>query len=331
MLNLLLHFALDTLMPAARGGHDPVLYARYADNLVVATRTEAEGRELLERIRLLLGDVSLTLKGDPGETRALARGQTLDLLGLRLTSDSNRLLFNIPDHKWGTRRDEDDQSPNLRTKLKLAQREANPTATARALVSGWLMAHGPCFGNDPRKDEETVNRLDNLLRDTGHRDVFTRDQIVSTMRTASKRWERTVAEARTRLTTELTTNPVTTTDRTAHATAVTPTVAYRGMDGRTDDTTQDATTQHQMGGTTGDGSEMASGPSTAPTSPSSSMTTSRPSGRSTALPDNTTVPPSAPTRRARSSNAATARSQNRRPRHRSGRRSTPARPPPRPP
>ncbi len=328
-LNLMIHYALDELMPAARGGHAPVLYLRYADNLLVATRTEQEGRELLERIRLLLGDVSLTLKGDPGETRNLAGKQTLDLLGLRLTSDGTRLTFEVPNQKWGTRRNEDDQSQDLRNKLKLAHHEANPTAAARQLVKGWIAAHGPAFSNtNPRKDQETTNRLLNLLRRTGHRHALTRAQIVSTMRTAVDRWEQSVAEARTRMTADLTATPSTTTE-TAHTTAASPTVDCEGVGRRIADTVQDAPAQHQMGGTTGTGSSGSSGSSSASTS--SPMTPSRPSGRSTALPGRSAAPPSAHHRRTRTSKAADTRSRTHQRRHRSGGRSMRARPPPRPP
>ena len=62
-MNLLLHIALDTAMTAARGGHDPVGDSRYADNVLVVTRTATEGRDALEWLRELLADVGLTLKG----------------------------------------------------------------------------------------------------------------------------------------------------------------------------------------------------------------------------------------------------------------------------
>ncbi len=325
-LNALLHYALDELMPAARGGHTPVLFLRYADNIIITTRTEQEGRELLDRIRTLLRDVSLELKGDPGVPRALAAGEHLDLLGLRLTSDGTRLTFDIPDKKWGTRGNEDDQSQDLRTKLRMAHREANPTAAARQLVKGWTQAHGPCFGMNPRKDEETANRLYNLLRHTGHHNALTRDQIVGTMQTAVVRWEKTVAEARARMTTELPTNPAMTPGTTAHATAVIPTVDHARRDETTDDTIQDVTNRVTPDGTTGIGSEGS------PVYSSSFTTNShRPSGRSTALPGRSAAPPSAHQCRARSSYAAVARSRTHRPRHPSGCRTMPARPTLRPP
>ncbi len=326
-LNVLLHYALDTLMPAARGGHAPVLYVRYADNLVLLTRTEQEGRELLERIRSLLGTVDLKLKGDPGETRNLAGKQTLGLLGLRLTSDGNRLTFEVPNQKWGTRRDEDEQPQDLRAKLRMAHREANPTATAGRLVKGWIQAHGPALSHaNPRRNQETTGRLFNLLRETGHRHALTRDQIVSTMRTAVVRWEKTVAEARARMTTELPTNPATTPGTTAHATAVIPTVDHARRDETTDDTIQDVTNRVTPDGTIGIGSEGSPGYS-------SSFTTNshRPSGRSTALPGRSAAPQSAHHCRARTSYAAVTRSRTHRPRHPSGCRTMPARPTLRPP
>jgi hypothetical protein len=314
-LNLMLHTALDAAMTAARGGHDPVGYLRYADNLVLVTRTAAEGRDALERMRERLAEVGLTLKGAPGVPCDLTGGEHLDLLGLRLTRTGNALTLEIPHTKWD----------DLQAKLVATHEEANPITIARTLVIGWILAHAPAFGTNNRKDEETAYRLLNLLRATGHRHALTRAQIARTMRTAATRWEKTVAEARTTKTTELTTTPSTTTVMTAHATAATSDIGYEGMDGTIGDTNQCVSAQCHMGETTGIGSAGSPGSSQSP------ATNTRPSGRSTALPDRPAVPQSAHHRRARTSNAASARSQTHRPRHGSGGRSVQARPPPRPP
>ncbi len=317
-LNLLLHIALDTAMTAARGGHDPVGYARYADNVLVVTRTAAEGRDELEWMRELLAGFGLTLKGAPGVPCDLETGDHLELLGLRLTRTGNALTFEIPQNKWA----------DLQAKLVDAHDEANHTATARTLVIGWIQAHAPAFGNtdNNRMNEETVSRLYNLLRRTGHRHALTRDQIVSIMRTASAKWERTVSEARVRMTADLSTSTNTTTGRTAHATAATSDVDCGGMDGNVDDTTQDTTDRNGPDGTTGIGSDAPTQPT-----PSSPTSTAWPSGRPTALPDSNTVPHSAQPRRARPAHAAVTRPRTHRPRHRPGGCSMPARPPPRPP
>jgi retron-type reverse transcriptase len=327
ILNLLLHSALDLPMTVACGGHEPVRYLRYADNLVVLTRTEEEGRAELERMRTLLSEVGLTLKGAPGTPRDLSQGEHLDLLGLRLTRTGETLTFEIPDHKWD----------DLQTKLVEAHTESNPTGTARSLVSGWIQAHAPIFINDRRTHDETVDQMTHLLRNTGHDHALTHNQTARTILTAAEKWEKVVSETRSRMTPGSTTLS-TTIGMTALPNAVRQ--DHQELDGHTAESPQDAPAQNQTGGASRGGPVGVSGSPTTP-SPSSTLshssTTSssgtpfRPSGRSTALPGRPTAPPSAHHRRPRSSHAAKSRYRTHQLRHRSWRRLTPARPPPRPP
>ncbi len=192
-LNALLHFALDLLMTAVRGGRSPVWFARYADNILVVTRTAAEGRALLELMRRHLAEVGLSLKAAPGEPRDLLAGEHLDLLGHRLTHADGKLRLSIPNRKWD----------DLQTELVKAHRDANPTAAARQLVSGWVAAHAPALGTmTDREREETANRLVNLLRRTGHRDAYPRTEVTRQTTAAAARWAGTVNRARTRMTDE---------------------------------------------------------------------------------------------------------------------------------
>lgn len=318
ILNLVLHDALDTTMTVACGGHDPVGYWRYADDLAIATHTAAEGREQLDRIRAVLAGVGLKLKSDHGEHPDLTSGEPLNLLGMRLTRTGTTLTFDIPHKKWD----------DLQAKLVAAHQEANPTAAAKRLVEGWVEAFAPAFGTDERKNEEYTGRLVNLLRRTGHRNSLTRAQIARTVRMAANRWERTVTDARNRMTAELPANPRTTTGTTVHTDTATPDARRDRPDGTITEATTDHTAQNSMGERAGAVPEVCTESASPPIS--LPLNASRPSGRSTALSDRIAVPLSAPHRRARTVVARVDR-------HRTGLRRDPgswarrARPPPRPP
>ena len=313
-LNLVLT-DLDTEMTAAvRCGRNRVWYGRYADNLHIAARTPTEGVALLDQIRDHLSGMGLNLKG-PGTPCDLTAGEGLDLLGLRIRKANGQLGLEIPHSKWD----------DLRSRLISAHDQPDPTRSVRTLATGWIEAHAPASGNNTRTDEENVNRMVNLLTRTGHRDALTRQEVTHRMVTTSRRWARMVTETRRRLTTgTVERSPTTETVRdTTHTTVgpdtnqdaiYVPTVRSDETDSRTDRSTT-VTDTATRDSATHDLSDH-----------SLSSFSSRPSGRSTALPDPVVVPPGAHRRDRHTTSAHRYHHSFSRPRHRIG--GQRARPPP---
>ena len=186
-LNLFLHDALDS--PFVREGETPVQpnhwYARYADNVLVVTRTAQQGAEELERMRSLLGAAQLSLKGDPGIPRNLQSGENLELLGLLLDFHQGKLRFRIPNSKWA----------DLKQRLIDSHYSESPSRTARDIITGWIQPCGPTFG-DPRNDMEQQNRILNLLMATNHRDALDRRELIAIISSARERWSPTTTASR---------------------------------------------------------------------------------------------------------------------------------------
>ena len=97
LLNLLLDRVLDR--PWAAANPDTPLL-RYADDLLVVCRDEAEAERTLDRIAALLGAVGMRLKAGKTTTTNLSAGMTAEWLGFALTNVGGKLTASITDDGW---------------------------------------------------------------------------------------------------------------------------------------------------------------------------------------------------------------------------------------
>jgi hypothetical protein len=169
-LNLRLHHAYDL----AHQGQNPPRY-RYADNLVSLHRDVAEGNQDLDRNRNLLGKAGFQLKGEDGPPRDLRKGEIAELLGFILSFRYGRLHYHLGGNAW----------EKLQQDLAKAHTSSDPTATARAVVRGWVNGYGPAFESE-RKN--VVRRILYTAVRCGFREIGSRSDMDRWCNTSWERW-----------------------------------------------------------------------------------------------------------------------------------------------
>ena len=124
------------------------LWLRYADNLVFAARSVAEGIQILDRARRLLEPAGHTLKGEDGPPVDLRTGEA-QLLGFTLSLRDNRLHLGVGEASW----------QQLARDLEQAHDAEDPPTAANRAVEGWLACFGAAFESSGASDLERVYRM----------------------------------------------------------------------------------------------------------------------------------------------------------------------------
>lgn len=169
-LNAHLHFAHDAPMQAADG----VRWWRYADDLTYLCSSMQEGRQVLRHARQLMTDAGLSLKGEGGVTD-LSLGESVRVLGFMLRKEDDQLAFGVSKRA----------RQQLRTRLDECHESADPSATARAAVLGWVRSAGPAF-------DEARLHVQDILRDAaalGFREIASAEELLRQWEDAWHAWD----------------------------------------------------------------------------------------------------------------------------------------------
>ena len=189
-LNMRLHAATDLSLQRAAESGGP-LWLRYADNYLLACRSVTEGRESIARLAELLQRAGLTLKANSIDVTDLRRsGTQTEVLGYSLQLGADGVNVGLG-HSAIT---------SIRDALELAHLEPEPSATAEAVIQGWLRAAGPIFG-DVESNEQVLSMLLREAEAREHRELAV-DGLREAVESAQRRWveiRRRVTETRSTL------------------------------------------------------------------------------------------------------------------------------------
>lgn len=173
-LNIILDHFLDRPISA-----DPDLpfWLRYADNIVYLCRNVSEGRRALQRARELLSQAGMTFKGQTGPPVNLRRqGARVELLGIQLRMDGDQTLLSPGQNAW----------EDLARHLERAHTLPRPTARAKEIVQGWLVAFTPAFENADVQD--VLQRVHQVAAQAGLRELTNDRKLASQIQEAVCRW-----------------------------------------------------------------------------------------------------------------------------------------------
>jgi len=184
-LNVHLHHVFD--VQAHTLGANPGIptpWYRYADNIVVACQDVSEGQQTLLQATHRLNASGLALKGENnGEPVNLKRGGQVQLLGFILFRQGNQLCYKLGPGAWD----------GLQKGLLRAHESVNPSATALAVLEGWIDSHGPAFR---RRQNRSVSYILRLVGDHGFRECFRHDYYEELCVRAWHKWRSLVRQVR---------------------------------------------------------------------------------------------------------------------------------------
>jgi RNA-directed DNA polymerase len=179
-LNVLLHHVLD--QPLEKRDTLP-LWLRYADNLVlVGPSAQAVQQARSESVRLLAG-VQMTLKGEGADPVHLAGGDSIELLGFRISLKNRELRLDLAASAW----------EHLRKHWDLAHQAANPPQAATSCLQGWLDAYGPGLGG---QRQQSMHYLQQLAGEFGFQELPARQKLDHWAKQSRSRWLRTLHEVK---------------------------------------------------------------------------------------------------------------------------------------
>jgi hypothetical protein len=173
VMNICLNFVLDT--PVVGYSTNPS-YWRYADNIVVAANTVAEGQETLLLAKRLLQRQGLQLKGADGPPIDLrVPGSSAKLLGFQTQRGAGHLNLTVAPETW----------EDLNSKLAEAYQYGNPTRKSWEAVHGWVDARGQAF----ESVENVTKRIRRMLADAGIQEGPSDVELGNWLRTSRDRWD----------------------------------------------------------------------------------------------------------------------------------------------
>jgi hypothetical protein len=175
MFNLYLHHALDRPW---RQKYPQLPLLRYADDLLVLCRSEAEARDAHGYLDGLLRPAGLPLgKGLDRAVQKLNPKVAVPWLGFDVRRGRKRLRFSIGAEAWDG------------LALKLDALHAKPDTPLRAIetVVGWLAARGPCY--DPRDRDRVVPRVESLARERAFDEIPGRRELRRCWEQSGRRWD----------------------------------------------------------------------------------------------------------------------------------------------
>jgi hypothetical protein len=176
LLNLYLDHFLDKRW-RTRHGHLPLL--RYADDLLVLTRTEEEGHQAWTDLKEMLLPAGMPLKGSPSTAvRELTSGNDIDWLGYRITKGEDGQVVQPAERSWDSLR------------LQLAQTHDEPDSPLRAVmvIGGWLDQLGPCYSHTDHR--WVYARVVETARELALDEVPTWEEFSYQWEESYRRWNR---------------------------------------------------------------------------------------------------------------------------------------------
>jgi hypothetical protein len=184
MLNLFLHHLLDRPW---RRDHTKAPLVRFADDLLVPCRTEAEARAAYGDLQRLLVPAGMPLKESEDQAiHVLDRDVAVDWLGFAITWSAQGLAVRIGARAWH-RLDE-----------SLALAHTKPDAPLRAIrtIEGWLGQRGPCYDWSDR--DEVLRRIAATAAGYAFDEIPGAAELEESWRRAGDRWHELQQAASTR-------------------------------------------------------------------------------------------------------------------------------------
>ena len=172
-LNVLMHDAIDKHTAQSPDMQD-LLWMRYVDNIVYATKSMTDGRQALQTATRLLNQVHLNLKGEDGDPRDIHK-DPVDLLGFTIKTPQDEIVYAPHRKAW----------EKLDQALMDCHESNNPTDTARNTIRGWLNAMGPAAENLTEAD---LKRIRDTAESNGHRRLISIESLRKVANRSHSEW-----------------------------------------------------------------------------------------------------------------------------------------------
>jgi hypothetical protein len=169
--NAAMFIALDEPLSAVANA----AFLRYADNLIVVSRTASDGLQALGLTRRRLSDIGMTLKSNTDDICDLQQTET-EILGIRARYEDTALRLAVGETAW------DDLACSIRD----CHRLENPTRTARETALGWTSAYGPAI--EIASEPDAISRIRTMLAIHGFLEGPSSQLLQAAMCAARRRW-----------------------------------------------------------------------------------------------------------------------------------------------
>lgn len=174
-MNLLLTALVDTRF----GETSNALLLRYADNLVLSTRSLTEGRTAHTHLAELLKSGGLQLKRPTEEPRDIRNPENgIQLLGFGMVHAKGELHLTVKSNAW----------ESLSADLTEAWDSEHPQTKAKTSVRGWLAAIGPAV--EKADAERLVDRVRRVSAERGFRELGRKEELAESLRIGAETWQR---------------------------------------------------------------------------------------------------------------------------------------------
>jgi retron-type reverse transcriptase len=176
LLNVYLNHLLDRkwnkLFPGV-----PML--RWADDVLILTRTKQEALQAYQGLRRLLLPAGMRLKGTPEQAVVeLQGGAEIVWLGYRLRKGEGVLEVSLTTRAW----------KRLSERLELCHEKDCSNVRAVETILGWVSQMGPCL---PTTDVDSAYaRVVSLAKELAFDELPSKEEVTRIWRLAHKRWER---------------------------------------------------------------------------------------------------------------------------------------------
>jgi len=131
-------------------------FLRYADDILILTRTRREAKAAHRALRRLLISAGFQIR-DPKTRIANINTKTVTWLGHTITRTGGTFEIGIPEEHWS-------HWPGLKNTTQHKKETSTPETTAQS-VSAFIAYHAPVWG--PRDHNPAIHRLETLLTGTG--------------------------------------------------------------------------------------------------------------------------------------------------------------------
>lgn len=175
LLNLYLHHVLDRWW---RANFPNVALIRYADDLLLLCRSEADAVAAHAALERRLRDIGMPLKPVPATAAVcdLSNPRPARWLGFRIVRGEKRLRIRLGGSAWF----------NLRRQLGRAHDAPNAPLAAAAVIRGWLGAVGPAYAE--ARFDRAYPRLVKAAAAEGFEEVPPRETVRQWWQAAYARW-----------------------------------------------------------------------------------------------------------------------------------------------
>jgi Reverse transcriptase (RNA-dependent DNA polymerase) len=172
LLNLYLHHILDRRW---RKELPNIPLLRYADDIMIVSRTLKEARESYDALARMLKGSGMVPKTAKGQSVVrLGAGECAEWLGFRIALKNRAFNLCMAEGAWA----------QLEDRLALADAEVNSKRYIDSIIAGWIDQLGPCFQseNRPAVMERLLQCTDRMVPD-----------VYVDVRDLNMRWQRSYA------------------------------------------------------------------------------------------------------------------------------------------